>query len=185
MKIRVKLISVAIIIVVLLGCLISNAYANYPGDFFELYRFAQNYEGEQSPAAGQCKGFVQYVYKQALNIDVPLTDEYDLSRWQDNGQFMEVGHATLDSSSLAINFSRLKNLIILASPGDVIQMDMYKDSDNPSCHSMIYIGVDGGSILVIHSNWKPDNYVSVNYFSLEDLVNYIGFGGGITIYRPY
>ncbi|HPJ02439.1 MAG TPA: hypothetical protein PKU80_06340 [Candidatus Limiplasma sp.] len=160
------------------------AYASYPGDYFELYRTADSYNGKQSTEAGQCKGFIRLVFREALGISVPSTQSNDWSRWEDNGEFMEVGHVTLDSPSLAINASKLKSLMALASPGDAIQMDIHKDTSNPSCHSMLFLGYEDGGIAVYHSNWKPNNYVSKDIFALMDMIDYIGSGGGITVYRP-
>jgi hypothetical protein len=179
-----KLVIAAVVTACLLGGLIGNANASYPGNSFAIYKEAQAYLGQVSPASGQCKGFVAMVYKNALGIDVPETKNDDWSRWYDSDQLSEVGHVTIDSPSLSINFSRVKNLLSNATLGDAIQMDIHKDSSDPSCHSMIYVGVDNGGIKVIDANWSADqdNVVREHTFSLSELVDYIGAGGGLTIY---
>ena len=149
-------------------------------------------EGKPEKDHEQCKGFVKYVYDEALGVALPSTS----SDWNTWDSYEQYGFRAVSIfNPLNIRFEQgtrytkeymFTEFCFPLKPGDALQVDGKSDP-----HTMIYIGTNTDAnnfatgILVVEANRHAYNIVHIEEWTLEQLWNYMGgtASNGITAYR--
>lgn len=159
----------------------------------DLLNTAAQFDGKSNPRPSEeCKGFVRYVYKEALDVEIPSTSGNN-AEWNDYEQygFRQVASfrpeliRSFNPNDIGSKEYFFKEFAFTLSKGDAIQMD---GKNNP--HSMIYVSTDTingqpSGFLVIDANWNLDNVVHFRNVSFDDLWNYMDglSSNGMRAYR--